>query len=101
MATTTITIQIGTKTRILRYGTMGESYDNVINRLLDDNSLLDRTVSNLTEQISSEHLLAGEFDKDEQHLIFQMLDGPLQSEDDIVKDLAERIEKKLEQLRSR
>ena len=36
------------------------------------------------------------FNKKEQRLIFQILDGPLQSEDDGVRIIAESIYKKLE-----
>ena len=34
---TTITIHDKTKGRMLSYGNMGESYDDVVNRLLDEN----------------------------------------------------------------
>ena len=37
MMTTTITIHDKTKGRLLSYGNMGESYNDVVNRLLDEN----------------------------------------------------------------
>ena len=37
MMTTTITIHGKTKNRVLSYGRMGETYDDVINRLLTEN----------------------------------------------------------------
>jgi len=33
MMTTTITVHAGTKSKMLEYGNMGESYDDVINRM--------------------------------------------------------------------
>ena len=72
-----------------------KSADAVITGLIDKNKLLDETVDQLMEDIRSERLLVGEFDENEQQLIFQMLDGPLQSEDENVWQPAQSIEKKL------
>lgn len=72
-----------------------KSADAVIIGLINKNKLLDQTVDQLMKDIQSNHLLVGEFDEDEQHLIFQMLDGPLQSEDENVLDPAQSIENKL------
>ena len=95
MMTTTITIHNDTKDRIVSYGKMTETYNDVINRMFDENRLLNQTVDQLMEDIQSEHLLVGEFDDNEQNLIFQMLDGPLQSEDENVSQPAKSIEEKL------
>ena len=72
-----------------------KSADAVITGLIDANRLLNQTVDKLMEDIRTEHLLVGEFDENEQRLIFQMLDGPLQSEDEDVYQPAQSIEKKL------
>lgn len=98
MMTTTITIHDETKERILSYGRMKETYDMAINRLFTEVKLLGDTVSKLSSDLSSTKLLPNEFDKDEQMLIFSMLDGPLQSSDDNVRDVAESIEMKLENI---
>ena len=99
MMTTTITIHDGTKERVLSYGNMGETYDMVINRLLTEVKVLDNIVTDLTDELSTKKLSVNHFDKDERSLIFSMLDGPLQSDDDNVRDPAESIEIKLQNVR--
>ena len=97
--TTTITIHKGTKERILSYGKMKETYDMVINRLLTEVKVLDDLVTNLSDELATKKLSVNHFDKDERNLIFSMLDGPLQSDDNNVRDPAESIEMKLQNVR--
>ena len=97
--TTTITIHDETKGRVLSYGNMGETYDMVINRLLTEVKALNNVVTDLSDELSTKKLSVNHFDKDERSLIFSMLDGPLQSDDANVRDSAELIEMKLQNVR--
>lgn len=97
--TTTITIHDETKGRVLSYGNMGETYDMVINRLLTEVKMLGDLTTNLSDELATKKLSVNHFDKDERSLIFSMLDGPLQSDDDNVRDPAESIEIKLQNVR--
>lgn len=74
-----------------------KSADAVVMELINSNNNLKQTVERLMEDIHSERLLVGEFDENEQNLIVQVLDGPLQSEDIEMKGTAESIEMKLKQ----
>lgn len=72
-----------------------KSQNAVILGIINKNKTLEQSVSSLMEQISSDHLVVSEFTEDEQKLIFEMLDGPLKSEDQEIQELAESIDNKL------
>ena len=76
-----------------------KSADTVIIGLINEKQKLNKMVDILTDEISSKRLLVGEFDENEQNLIFQMLDGPLQIEDMDISDPAHSIEEKIKKYR--
>lgn len=72
-----------------------KSAGDVLRRLWDENVVLHHAVERLSEEIESGRVHPDDFTEDEKNLIFQILDGPLQSEDDTVRDVANCIEDKL------
>ena len=72
-----------------------KSAGEVLQKIRDDNVVFRHTMDRLLEEIGSNRVNPDDFTEDEINLIFQILDGPLQSEDDSVRDLANSIEDKL------
>ena len=72
-----------------------KSAGDVLQKIRDDNVVFRHTIDRLLEEIGSDRVNPDDFTEDEKNLIFQILDGPLQSEDDNVRDSANSIEDKL------
>ena len=72
-----------------------KSAGDVLQKIRDDNVVFRHTIDRLAEEIGSDRVNPDDFTEDEKSLIFQMLDEPLQSEDNNVRDIANSIEDKL------